>query len=51
MDLDLLEEGSNLSWDERMKRDFLRKSYLLLILKENIFWRLRLRIKWLKEGD
>lgn len=49
--LDILEESQNLLREERLCREALRKEFQIIVIKEEIFWRQRSKIKWLKEGD
>lgn len=49
--IDCVEEIRNLSQDELRSRDNSRKEHLILAVKEESFWRHRVRISWLKDGD
>lgn len=49
--LNTLEEDRSLSKEERKHRESLRKEFQIVAVKEEVFWRQRSRIRWLKEGD
>lgn len=49
--LDLLDDDQNLSSLERVSMDAFRKEFQIMAVKEEIFWKQRSRIRWLKEGD
>lgn len=51
VELDCLEEERNLSREDRVERERLRKELQVVVCKEESFWRQRSRINWLKEGD
>lgn len=48
--IDLLEEDRSLSIGERLTREGYCKEFQILAVKEEIFWRQRSRVRWLK-GD
>lgn len=48
---DLLEETGKLSQGEKNDREGLKKDFLKATLLEEVLWRQRFRVNWLKEGD
>lgn len=49
--LDLLEEFKSLSAMERFEREMWKKEFLKVALSEEILWKQRSQVNWLKKGD
>ena len=49
--IDLFEQEGNLNHDLLLERTLKRKELEELLLKEEVYWRQKSRIKWIKEGD
>ena len=49
--IDLIEQEGNLNLDLLSERTLRRRELEDLLLKEEVHWRQKSRVKWIKEGD
>ena len=49
--IDLIEQEGNLNLDLVSERTLRRRELEDLLLKEEVHWRQKSRVKWIKEGD
>lgn len=49
--LDLLEEDWNLIGEDRIRRESIIKEFQSIVVKKEIDWKQRSKIRWLKEED